>query len=251
MIGIIGGNGVVATNTLLQIIEDLFTKNGAFRDGHHPEMLIWQATKAPSRSMYLEGRGESFIDDYVKIGRKLKKNGCTKLCMCCNTAHYAINDLQKKIGIPFFNLLEIVAKKANELHLKKVGIMCTDGLKKTELYQKYFEKYAPNTQVIFPNNKYQALVTKGICNAKNKKRYLSKTNREHPFSLFEKVYRYFEKEGVDGIVGGCTDISNVYKKESTNKIAYLDSLCLLAEAIYKEERQNNLPPLTPTTTRKH
>ena len=66
MLGIIGGNGVAATNRLLELIEEKYTRNGAFRDAHHPEMIVWQATQAPSRSMYLEGKGESFISDYVR-----------------------------------------------------------------------------------------------------------------------------------------------------------------------------------------
>ena len=86
MIGVIGGNGVAATNRLCQLVEEKITRNGAFRDAHHPEMIIWQATQAPSRSMYLEGRGPSWIEDYVEIGRKLKACGCSKLCMCCNTS---------------------------------------------------------------------------------------------------------------------------------------------------------------------
>ena len=57
MIGVIGGNGVAATNRLCQLIEEIGVKDGAFRDAHHPEMIIWQATQVPSRSMYLEGRG--------------------------------------------------------------------------------------------------------------------------------------------------------------------------------------------------
>lgn len=56
MIGIIGGNGVAATNRLAELLEEKFVKDGAYRDAHHPEMIIWQATQAPSRSMYLEGR---------------------------------------------------------------------------------------------------------------------------------------------------------------------------------------------------
>lgn len=70
MIGVIGGNGVAATNKLLSLIEENKTINGAFRDAHHPEMIIWQATQAPSRSMYLEGRGPSWIEDYVNIAGK-------------------------------------------------------------------------------------------------------------------------------------------------------------------------------------
>ena len=75
MIGIIGGNGVAATNKLCELVEELYTLDGAFRDAHHPEILVWQATQAPSRSMYFEGRGESFIDDYVRIGCAMKNCG--------------------------------------------------------------------------------------------------------------------------------------------------------------------------------
>ena len=73
MIGVIGGNGVAATNRLATLIEEKCVKAGAFRDAHHPEMIIWQATQVPSRSMYLEGRCESFIPGYVEVGKKLKE----------------------------------------------------------------------------------------------------------------------------------------------------------------------------------
>lgn len=115
MIGIIGGNGVAATCKLLQMIEEKCTKNGAFRDCHHPEMIAWQATQAPSRSMYLEGRGESFLDDYILIGKKLKDCGCDTLCMCCNTAHYFIDELENKIGTRFIDVLCEVANTAKEM----------------------------------------------------------------------------------------------------------------------------------------
>ena len=208
MLGIIGGNGVAATNRLCQLIEQKMTEAGAFRDVHHPEMIIWQATQAPSRSMYLEGRGESFIPDYVKVGRKLREFGCTELCMCCNTAHYAIEELQERIGVPFINLLEEVAKAAEKSGCKRIGMMCTDGLRKIQLYDKYFRKVNPNMQLVYPNDEMQKLVTLGICNAKNKKRdHLE--SEEYPEKLYAKVCDWFVTQNVDCIIGGCTDISAV------------------------------------------
>jgi len=109
MIGVIGGNGVAATNRLCQLVEMKITENGAFRDAHHPEMIIWQATQVPSRSMYLEGKGESFIPGYVEVGRKLKACGCTELCMCCNTAHYAIKELDLADMFPQTHHAEMLA----------------------------------------------------------------------------------------------------------------------------------------------
>jgi aspartate/glutamate racemase len=54
--------------------------------------------------------------------------------MCCNTAHYAIDLLVQEIGIPFYNLLDLVAEECNKKGLKRVGLMCSDGLRKVELY---------------------------------------------------------------------------------------------------------------------
>lgn len=230
MLGIIGGNGVAATNRLLQLIEQKVVEMGGFRDAHHPEMIIWQATQVPSRSMYLEGRGESFIPGYVKVGKQLKACGCTQLCMCCNTAHYAIDELSQQINLPFINIMEEVSKTCNELGSKKVGMMCTDGLKKIRIYEKYFNQENPEIELLYPNEEMQRLVTLGICNAKNCKRN-DPSGEEYPEKLYNRVCDWFVEQGVDCIVGGCTDISAVFSPKEWNGVQYIDSLKVLANKI--------------------
>lgn len=234
MIGIIGGNGVAATNKLNTLIEEKLTKAGAFRDGHHPEIITWQATQAPSRSMYLEGRGPSWIEDYVAVGKKLKECGCTKLCMCCNTAHYAINILEERIGIPFINLLDEVANNCREIGAKKVGMMCSDGLRKVGLYEERFKIVAPDIHLAYPDEEYQKLVTLGICNSKNSIRFESaETTENHPYNCFTRVCTHLiNDKKVDCIVAGCTDIRNVYWLQS-GEVSYVDSLEVLANSIIK------------------
>lgn len=236
MIGIIGGNGVAATNKLCTLIEEQLTLNGAFRDAHHPEMVIYQATQAPSRSMYLEGRGPAWIDDYVAIGKKLKACGCDELCMCCNTAHYAVNELAEKIGIKFVNLLDLVAIRCHKLNVKRVGMMCSDGLRKVGLYERRFAVHAPEIEVIYPDEAYQKFVTEGICGAKNKIRFEDyQQNPKHPFNCFMKVCEHLTKEKkVDAIVAGCTDICNVFSYKGS--LVYVDSLKVLADYICNTNR---------------
>ena len=237
MLGIIGGNGVAATNRLLSLIEEKLTRGGAFRDCHHPEMIVWQATQAPSRSMYLEGRGPSFIEDYVEIGKKLGACGCTELCMCCNTAHYAVEELSEIIGLPFINIMDEVAKVVNEKGCKKVLVMCTAGLRKFHLYERSFCKYAPDAEVIYPTDEIQEWVTKGICNAKNTFRFTDRDKEpEHPYNWFMKVCDYYkENSDVDCIIGGCTDISNVFLPQFKDVI-YIDSLDVLASTIVQKSK---------------
>ena len=239
MIGVIGGNGVAATNRLATLIEEKCVKAGAFRDAHHPEMIIWQATQVPSRSMYLEGRGPSFIEDYVQIGKKLKDCGCTELCMCCNTAHYAVEELSCKIGLPFINIINEVAKIVTERGFNNAVILCSDGCRKTNLYEKSFAIYAPKTKIIYPTEEEQKLVTKGICNAKNSYRYSDSTCPDNPNYIFTSLVetlrkRYKELDNLC-IVGGCTDISNVY---FDNRNDYIDSLEVLANVIFEKADKN-------------
>lgn len=236
MIGVIGGNGVAATNKLLQLIEEKCTRNGAFRDCHHPEMIIWQATQVPSRSMYLEGRGESFLDDYIRIGKSMKSCGCDTLCMCCNTAHYFIPQLEESIDISFINILTEVAKTIKTVGGGKIGVMCSDGLRKVGLYEKEIQKLNPDSVVLYPTEELQTVVTRGICNSKNTKRFLPKENEENPYYCFSMVCDWFEAQGCDTIVAGCTDIRNVFYRESKSKLNYIDSLEVLADAVIEKSK---------------
>lgn len=234
MIGIIGGNGVVATNRLLTLIEEKCTRMGAFRDAHHPEILVWQATQVPSRSMFLEGRGPSFINDYIKIGKMLKNCGCTELCMCCNTAHYAIDELSSKIQLPFINIIKEVADVIKTKYNTAL-ILCSDGCRITHLYDNYITKLSQEINILYPDDSIQATITKGICNAKNSSRF-NPEDIEHPEKLFfracqEMITKFKLDPHNSCIIGGCTDINNVFRPKSISNIDYIDSLDVLADAI--------------------
>lgn len=202
IIGIIGGNGVAATNKLNELLELEFTKNGAFRDCHHPEIITYQATKAPSRSMFLEGRGDSFVPDYIAIAKKLEYCGATKLCMCCNTAHYAIDEIQKNVNIPFINLIEEVAKEVLKRKCHKVGLMVSDGCLKYKIYDKYFKMICPNVEIVYPDEEHQKLVTQGICNVKNSYRFESNNSKNRPHNIFKKVSQHLLTPCYNGGGGG-------------------------------------------------
>lgn len=201
--GIIGGNGVAATNRLLDLIERKITESGAFRDAHHPEIIAWYATQAPSRSMFLEGRGPSWIPDYVKIAIELKRLGCDIGCMCCNTAQYAVDEISEKSGLKFINLLRVVVETAKRIGEKTFEVFCTDGARKLDLYGKMFATIFPSANIVYPSKERQSLVTKVICDVKNKSRLLPTDNPEHPRVLLSRLI----EEASAPVILGCTDLS--------------------------------------------
>ena len=224
-IGVIGGNGVAATNRLCDIIERKLTESGAFRDAHHPEMIIWQATQAPSRSMFLEGRGADWRPDYIRIAKTLKAIGCDMACMCCNTAHYAIDELVNESGLPFINLLEEVAVAAKRSGGTRFEIFCSDGLRKFDLYGKAFRKVFPAATVVYPSPERQKEVTATICGVKNKSRLEGVENRERLERLIA--------EAECPVILGCTDLRVAYPNDvwPVRDKLVVDSLECLADAI--------------------
>ncbi|HPL04754.1 MAG TPA: amino acid racemase [Bacteroidales bacterium] len=228
IVGIIGGAGVASTNKLCELIENIYTLNGAYRDAHHPEMIIYQATQAPSRSMFLEGRGPSFIEDYISIGSKLKSIGAEILCMNCNTAHYAIDEIQSGVKLPFINLIKEVVMRCKSIGTTNVGLVASDGCLMGKVYERYFSEIYPNANIIYPDDDMQKLVTKGICNIKNTHRFDSLSSQERPCNIFEKIRKHLMDKGSEAIIMGCTDIRVDYHSTRADVI---DSLEVLADAI--------------------
>ena len=231
-IGVIGGNGVAATNRLCEMIERKKTAAGAFRDAHHPEMIVWQATSVPSRSMFLEGRGPDWRPDYIHIAKQLKELGCDIGCMCCNTAHYAIDDIVEGSGLPFVNLLEEVAKRVNALNLPRVELWVSDGARKLDIYGPVFKRIAPGCEIIYPNDERQKEVTKIICAVKTSARFLSAGDPVHPHAMIRELL----KSSTAPVVLGCTDIRAAYSVEEPLEDRIIcDSLATLADALVQND----------------
>ena len=233
IIGVIGGAGVAATNFLMNLIELSYTQQGAFRDAHHPEMIIWQATQSPSRSMFLEKRGPSFIENYVEIAQKLRDAGADTLCMCCNTAHYAIDIIAERVNATFINLIEEVVVAARQTRKKRLGLVASDGCLTSGIYQRYFSELYPEADIILPDKDMQKLVTQGICNIKSPARFLSPADENSPQYIFSQVAEGLRRNGAELIILGCTDIRVGFTCEDG-----LDSLEVLAASIEREARND-------------
>lgn len=227
-IGVIGGAGVAATNMLAQLVENHFTTHGATRDADHPEMIIWQATKAPSRSMYYEGKGPSFIADYIETGKKLIQAGADTLCMCCNTAHGAIDELRRHLSVPFIDIIEQIAENAKQFPSNEFVLLASEGCLASQTYQRVFKRLAPEVKLLLPNPETQKKITLGICNIKNKNRFLSPGDPESPHYIFSDIVDQTIKTAP--VIIGCTDIRVAYR---INPEYGIDSLETLSNAIIR------------------
>jgi aspartate racemase len=231
MIGILAGAGIAAGNELISRIERKLTSLGLHENQEHPEIVLYQASKAPSRSMYYEGRGESFITDYINAAKRLKAFGATIACMSCNTAHAAIDEIVQESKLEFINMIEEVFKHLKQYESKKtirIGVLCSNGSRKNSVFERYFYKYFDDqSKLIFPNDEDQELINSAILDVKQgnhrkpNNKVLEKTNL---------VIRNLQKNSIDHVIIGCTEISLIYKDHQLSGLI-IDSMDTLIDAL--------------------
>ena len=234
-IGIIGGAGVAASAALVSRIEELATAAGAFRDQQHPEVVLYQATQAPSRSLFVEGRGESFVPSYLEATRRLAAFGAQRIAMCCNSAHVAIEELQAASGQPFIDLTaETLAELASRhAHARRVGIMCAEGTRISRIYDKRVARDKLPVELVYPDAPHQELITRGIINIK--RGYHRRSNiPDRPQELFSSVADHLAGQDVEVILLACTEIPLALTGAQWNRLPLIDSIDVLARACLRE-----------------
>ena len=229
MIGIIGGNGVAATNRLCYLVEKQVTFTGAKFDNDHPEMVIHQATHVPSRSLFLEGRGPSFVPEYIAIGKKLRNFGAGSICIVCNTAHYALGEISDAVGLPFMDIVRSTLIAAKEKGAKRLGLLASTGCLLGNVYGSrrdsvFDSHYGP--KIISPDKVMQENVSAGIRAVK----YGDSLFAAQVFSTAcQQLVLEFE---VDLIILGCTDISSVFSPSTFLGVGVIDSLEVAAREVF-------------------
>lgn len=232
-IGIIGGAGVAATNLLLNKIEKRFLQSGAFRDLHQPPMLVFQATQAPSRSMFIEGRGPSFLADYIRAAKTLEASGCSVLGMCCNTAHYFYDEIAASVNIPVVNLIkETVNHVVLKNKGKKVLLLASDGCLISKVYEVEFQKNAIWDNLVLLPESLQTLLSRAIANTKSRIRLREDSDTERPKFIYQQILNSkLLEDNIDLILLGCTDISVDFLPHHFTQKKVLDTVDVLAEVI--------------------
>lgn len=229
IIGVIGGAGVAAGARLATRLEERVTSLGAFRDAHHPELILWQATSAPSRSLFLEGRGEDFAPTYVDIGRRLKACGADVFCMACNAAHRHAAEIAEAVGLPMIHVLNELFAAVRKRHplAKRVGVLSSTGSRDCRI----FDGSASGLELLFAGDAVQEWITAGICGVKSRNRSLPEDHPKRPRLQFQRAGEELIRGGAEVLVLACADIGVDFPFDEVGKVPVLDSMEVLADAV--------------------
>lgn len=218
IIGILGGMGPEATADLFLKIIKL---TPAKRDQDHIQTLIYSNPKIPDRTSSILHNGPNPLPEMVESGKVLEKAGANFLVIPCNTAHYYLEDLQRHLKIPVFNMVKIAASEAcRHPDIKIAGLLATDGTVKSGIYHQYFTE--KGVEVITPNSINQKKVMEAIYD------YVKTGMLREGKQVVKGVAENLVKRGAELILCGCTEVSLILHQGDLD-VPVLDPVQLLAE----------------------
>lgn len=227
IIGILGGMGPEATI-------DLFYKIIKFtpveKDQDHLRIIIDNNPKIPDRTAAILGKGEDPLPALQETAQNLEKAGADFIVIPCNTAHYFLSSIQESVNIPVLNMIEETAKETKKRipQIKKVGLLASIGVYKSEIYHQHFKKF--NIELISPQEKDKEEIMKVIYTIKAGD--LSKRVKKNILKITQKLI----DKGAEVIIAGCTEIPLILK-EGDVSVPLIDPTQILAKAAFQKAKQ--------------
>lgn len=202
MLGILGGMGPEASMLFYRILTE---NTPAESDQDHIKLMLLSHTDMPDRTETILSRDEKKIanvrDMIERDIKTLIANGCDKVVVTCNTAHYFIDMLSEKSDerSSVIHLIDETAYRVkSKPHHSKVAILATSGTIKTGLYQDALAR--SNINAFAPDDKIQQKVMALIYD------YIKKGTAA-PDSLWRDIIRSVQAAGCDCAILGCTELS--------------------------------------------
>ncbi len=249
IIGIIGGVGPFAG---VDLTSKIFTQTMARCDQDHlPVALLSFPEKIPDRTDYLLGRvAVNPARPVSHLILQLENLGASVVGIPCNTMHApGIFDViqshlkQKGSRIELLHMVgEVVGFiKAVFPDMQQVGVLSTTGTWKTGVYRHALQR--AGFQPMVPERDLQDLVHQAIYNKSYGIKAMS--NPIHPKAQQQliKAARVLKKEGAEGLILGCTEISYAFNQQSLEGLPLFDPTWILARRLIEATYPERLKPL--------
>ena len=224
VIGIIGGNGTLATLDLLRkIVDNTFAES----DSDQPHFILENLPPKKADTFVYDGKKNNLQPaELIESAKRLEKAGASFVIIPCNSQHYFYDDIQRNISINVLSIIEVCVKKIVNSHPKarNVCVLATSVTMKKGLYRRVLERN--NLKQLSIPDHIQDKVMKCVYGG-DKESQVKKNSY-----IFQEVIDFVEKGEADVIIAGCTEVP-LFLDYLNIAIPVIDSTNELAKAAAK------------------
>ncbi len=223
--GIIGGLGAMAS---VEFYKNLIEFGKRRYNSVAFNLIINHLNSETCFSLMYNEKGivKFLINEIKKI-----ENEVDFICIVCNTAHYAINEIRREVSKPIIPLHEVVCDYIQKQNINKVGILATDLTINNLVYQNIFNEKGISFELLNSEeiNELTCHIKQFVTIGDNQEEFIENT---------EKCVDRLLAKDCDSILLGCTDITIAIPEN--NDIQLFSSIEIYADKIIDIIFENGL-----------
>lgn len=225
-IGMIGGIGPESTIEYYRLIIASYRER--ITDGSYPLMIINSIDLQKLRNMAEADERVKMAEFLVSEIQKLARAGAECGLMAANTPHMVFDEVRRESPIPLISIVEATCRAAKAMGLKKLGLFGTRMTMQGRFYPDVFS--GEGIALAIPDEHDQAYIHHVYFNELVKGIVLPETRQR----LLKIVERLKERESIQGLILGGTELSLILRDETVCDIPALDTTKIHAKAIVAE-----------------
>ncbi len=206
-LGLIGGLSWLSTEIYYRSINQL--TNERLGGANSAKLLLYSVNFNEFKTLQAANDWKQIENMLSDIAVRLENAGAECIIMCTNTPHLVADIIQQKIKIPLIHIAEETAKEIVKQNISKVGLLGTKFTMEHSFFKDRLSKYG--IQAFIPDNADRDFIHSSIFDELTKGVFKNETKNKY-LDIIEKL----QKEGAQGIIFGCTEITLLIKKVECN-----------------------------------
>jgi aspartate racemase len=214
-VGIIGGIGPESTIEYYRLLIARYRERAG--DGSSPSIII-NSIDVKLLLDWME-RGElDRVAEYLSVEvQRLARAGADFGLLAANTPHIVFDEVSRRSPIPLLSIVEATCEAARTQGLKRLGLFGTRYTMQARFYADVFSR--EGITLVMPGDEDQAYIHDKYINELLKDIFLPET-RERLLSIVDGLR---EREGIEGVVLGGTELPLILRDAVHHGIPFLDT----------------------------
>jgi len=225
-IGIIGGLGPESTIEYYRLIIASYVER--IPDGSYPSIIINSIDLKKLLEMVAANELAKLTEYLVSEIQRLARAGAECGLVAANTPHIVFDEVRRQSPIPLISIVEATCDAAKALGLRKLGLFGARFTMQGRFYPDVFSK--EGIALAIPDETDRAYIHHIYFSELVKGTVLPETRER----LFTIVDRLKERERIQGLILGGTELSLILRDATVQGIPVLDTSKIHAKAIVAE-----------------
>lgn len=222
-IGIIGGIGPESTIDYYRRIIAAYRERQP--DDSYPAIIINSVNLTKLRLLMEADRFDDVTEYMVSEVDRLAKAGAECGLLSANSGHVTFDEIQRRSAIPLVSLIEATCEAAKKLGLKRLGLVGARFTMSGRFYPEVFGR--EGMTVVAPSPEEQAYIHEKYFGEFVKGIFLPETRAR----LLEIVDRMIERDKIEGLILGGTELPLILTETTHRGIPLLDTTGIHVQAI--------------------